>query len=292
MSIFRSDVAASTLLNPVSEDPDFQIRPLDGFCFQALERTRYYSIIWIKEGQGTVAYEFNEHPFQAPSILFFAPYQPFVFKEGTSASGINLHFSSDFYCIERHQQEVSCSGVLFNNVYETPLIQLTSEHGADLDRLLQSMQSEFDGSSEPDPQLLRSYLKIFLIKATRIKKSQLRITGDLGDAEPVKQKLRFLRECIENNFRKYKSPSEYAGILHISTKALGRMVKQHFNKTLTELIQERIVVEAKRELSLTDKLVKEIAHELGYEDPFYFSRLFKKLSRISPEQYRLNDGLR
>ncbi|WP_435522608.1 helix-turn-helix domain-containing protein [Chryseobacterium indoltheticum] len=57
--------------------------------------------------------------------------------------------------------------------------------------------------------------------------------------------------------------------------SLARITKSHFNKTLSDLITERIIIEAKRELYLTDKTIKEIAYELGYEDEYYFSRLLK-----------------
>jgi len=75
-------------------------------------------------------------------------------------------------------------------------------------------------------------------------------------------------------------------LLHISPKALARICKQYFHKTLTDLIAERIVIEAKRGLYLTSKSVKEIAWELGYEDEHYFSRFFKRNAEISPQYYR------
>ena len=61
----------------------------------------------------------------------------------------------------------------------------------------------------------------------------------------------------------------------MSPKALAKITRTHFNKTLSSLINERIIIEAKRELYLTGKTVKEIAYELGYEDEYYFSRFFK-----------------
>ncbi|MEX0662390.1 MAG: helix-turn-helix domain-containing protein [Balneolaceae bacterium] len=79
-------------------------------------------------------------------------------------------------------------------------------------------------------------------------------------------------------------------MLTISAKALATITKKHFNKTLTELISERIIIEAKRELYLTNKPIKEIAFELGYEDEYYFSRFFKKNADVSPQFYRETVG--
>ena len=71
---------------------------------------------------------------------------------------------------------------------------------------------------------------------------------------------------------------------------MAKITKKHFNKTLTSLITERIIIEAKRELYLTNKSVKELAYELGYEDEYYFSRFFKKNVNIPPQVYRETVG--
>jgi AraC-like DNA-binding protein len=79
-------------------------------------------------------------------------------------------------------------------------------------------------------------------------------------------------------------------MMSISSKALAKITKTHFNKTLTGLISERIIIEAKRELYLTSKPVKSIAYELGFDDEYYFSRFFKKNADISPQLYRETVG--
>ncbi|MCI9846599.1 helix-turn-helix domain-containing protein [Flavobacterium pectinovorum] len=66
----------------------------------------------------------------------------------------------------------------------------------------------------------------------------------------------------------------------------GKLSKNYFKKTLTDLISERIIIEAKRELYMTNKTVKEIAYELGYDDEHYFSRFFKTNADVSPQIYR------
>ena len=88
------------------------------------------------------------------------------------------------------------------------------------------------------------------------------------------------------HFRTKHSASDYADLLHITPKALAKITKNHFNKTLTVLISERIIIEAKRELYLSNKAVKEIAYELGYDDEHYFSRFFKNNAAVSPQMYR------
>ena len=102
--------------------------------------------------------------------------------------------------------------------------------------------------------------------------------------------LQKLKNAIEEHFKSKHSPADYAKLLYMTPKALAKITKSHFHKTLSSLINERIIIEAKRELYLTDKTVKEIAYELGYEDEYYFSRFFKVNAEVSPQMYRENVG--
>ncbi len=95
-----------------------------------------------------------------------------------------------------------------------------------------------------------------------------------------------LRDLIEQNYRTLHSPSDYADLLHVTAKTLGRCVRENLGKTLTDLIRERILTHAKWQLLHTLKPVKEIAAEVGFHDELYFSRLFKKATGISPTFFR------
>lgn len=102
--------------------------------------------------------------------------------------------------------------------------------------------------------------------------------------------LQKLKDAIEVNYKTKHSPAQYAEMLFLSPKTLAKMTKTYFNKTLSNLINERIIIEAKRELYLTNKTIKEIAFELGYNDEYYFSRFFKINADVSPQLYRQTVG--
>ena len=139
-------------------------------------------------------------------------------------------------------------------------------------------------------ELLVSYLKIFLITASRLKTQQQPEVGKAFSDLKEPFILQTLKNYIEQHFKTKHSASDYADLLNITPKALAKITKTHFNKTLTDLISERIVIEAKRELYLTNKAVKEIAYGLGYDDEHYFSRFFKNNADVSPQVYRDNVG--
>ena len=134
-----------------------------------------------------------------------------------------------------------------------------------------------------------SYLKLFLIHSSRLREKS---KPEVSEKPKVEENnlAQQLKDLIEQHFKVKHTPKEYAELLFITPKALARISKKYFNKTLTTLIAERIIVEAKRELYLTSKSVREIAFELGYEDEYYFSRFFKKNSAITPSQFRQTVG--
>jgi AraC-like DNA-binding protein len=136
----------------------------------------------------------------------------------------------------------------------------------------------------PQPEVLISYLKILLINASRIKIEQRHLESVSIEKRPVI--LNSLKDAVEEHFKSLHSPGDYAKLLNISTAALNKISKTHFNKTLSNLIADRIITEAKRQLYLTSKSVKLIAYELGFNDEFYFSRFFKSNVAISPQFFR------
>lgn len=260
--------------------------------FSELSRFNYFTLVLWKKGIVEVKADVSVYQVKEQSVLFFSPYQPFQFttlhEEEIELSVINFH--PDFFCILKHQKEVSCNGVLFNNLYEPPFVSLTDEQAIPLLILLEQMHNELKQDALAQHDLLLSYLKIFLIHTTRYKALAQDNAGVQMEQLPERDILQQLKKAIEQDFVKEHSPSYYAEKLHISPKALGKLSKKHFNRTLSELIQERLMMEAKRELYLTDKSVKEIAYALGFEDEYYFSRLFKKNTDTSPIQYRKTVG--
>ncbi|MDR6562866.1 MULTISPECIES: helix-turn-helix domain-containing protein [unclassified Arcicella] len=279
-----------TLVNPLTGHLAFKIFSFeDNRYFDHLQRNNYYTLIWIKQGNGKLKSDFSEYDFSENTLFAFSLYQPFMLSSD-NISGVAIQFHPDFFCIHKHHSEIACNGVLFNNVYEPPFTRVDEVSAMAFDMLFEQMSTEMQNQALAQYELLFSYLKIYLIKASRLKKEQNPIlsTSITETKEPFI--LQSLKDSIENNFKVKHSPSDYAEHLNISAKALAKITKTYFNKTLTDLIAERIVIEAKRELYLTNKTVKEIAFELGYDDEYYFSRFFKNNADVSPQLFRETVG--
>lgn len=276
-----------TLVNQQNGNLSFKVFEFDNSSyFDHIQRNNYFTLIIITSGEGLAKVDLCEYPFEENTLFAFYPYQPFMLISEGTLVGISIQFHHDFFCIYRHHKEIAANGILFNNIYEQPFITLDENAKTKLLTIVREIVAELRTDALRKDEVLVSYLKIFLVLATRIKIQQQSIQETnllMGKQLAIVQNL---RNAIEENFRIMHSASDYADMLHVTPIALARVTKNHFNKTLSDLITERIIVEAKRELYLTDKTVKEIAYELGYEDEYYFSRVFKVKTEISPQFYR------
>jgi AraC family transcriptional regulator, transcriptional activator of pobA len=149
-----------------------------------------------------------------------------------------------------------------------------------LDHLLSELNSDRLGRYD----IAISWVKIFMIYASRIKMERGMTNSETHSA--FHYIIRELINAVEEHFQRKHRPADYAKLLNVTIKTLNRMAKQHLEKTVGDMISERIITQAKHELYLSDKPVKQIAFELGFNDVAYFSRFFKVRTSVSPEAYR------
>ena len=252
--------------------------------FSALNKYNYFVVILILTGKGTVVTDASEYGFTENSLMCFSLYQPFKIKSDGEFKCVMVNFHPGFFCLHKHRNEVSCNGVLFNNNYESPVTSLKADETQLLLTTITHLKAELQQAAVAQLEALISYLKILLINTSRIKMEQRGLAGTSVPKPPVI--LNELKDAIEQHFKSMHGAGDYARLLNISTAALNKISKIHFNKTLSALITDRIIIEAKRQLYLTARPVKIIAYELGFTDEFYFSRFFKSHVAISPQFFR------
>jgi AraC-like DNA-binding protein len=245
------------------------------------EKIDAFNIFWIKEGKGTYHIDFEEYSFDGNVLFFLSPGQVFTVDSEQIKEAYRLSFVRDFYCIQTHDKEVSCNGVLFNNIYETPFIELEGKDIKKLDFILSELIDEFGHKEAAQYDMLQSYLKQFIIHAVRVRKERHIVKDD------VESKLfKDFSTLVEFNFTKLHSVTDYANRLGLSPKSLTKHFQKIGTQTPSDFIKNRIILEAKRKLIYTDFSVKEIAFDLGFNDPAYFSRFFTKATEMSPLQFK------
>jgi AraC-like DNA-binding protein len=276
--------AALTLYDRAGGGLALEVADADPAALARPHRTNYFTVYWVREGGGSFRADDARHEFAAPCLLFFTPYQAVRLEPAAGPRVTAVRFHANFLCVETHHHEVGCNGVLFNDPYGVPVVALDAATEREVADLVGRMRGELAASGLAHGEMLLSYLKILLVRATRLKRDQQGSACAAGGRLPPP--LPELRELVERHYRRLHAPADYAGLLHTTPKALGRLVRQHLGKTLTELVRERVLNHAKWELLHTLRPVKEVAREVGYDDELYFSRLFRKATGMAPTEFR------
>lgn len=246
-----------------------------------------YVVLFVPQGKGVYYADVATVDFNGPVLLFATPFQLLRLETKRDLPFSVLRFHGDFYCIEHHRTEVACNGLLFNNIYQPPFVQLTAEAASDFSQLLAQLQAEF---KQPAPSgiVLKAYLQLLLAKSSAIK---LKTQAAGEDGPPADEQMEHFRQLLDRHYLTLHKPADYAELLAISSNHFTKKCNRYFGKSPSRLIQDRLVLEAKKQLHLTRKSIKEIAYALRFDDEFYFSRFFKKHTGVSPQTFRRRTGI-
>lgn len=248
-----------------------------------------YQIIWFRKGKGFHYVDFKAFEVYENAIFFIAKHQAHRFDENRDYEGYIIQFSALFFGLGDNgiNYLVRCS--LFNNPFQTPscCVGYGVEHI--LEEYIRQIQNELrhDEHTFGQEELLRTYLKLFLIQVQRRKIEFERHAGKIPFALDDKKELLIdFVNLIDANYAKGLSVTDYAAQLHISTRTLLDLTTEKLQKTPSKMIQERIVLEAQRLLLHSTCNINQIGYRLGFDDPSYFVKYFKKQIGLSPSSFR------
>jgi AraC family transcriptional regulator, transcriptional activator of pobA len=240
---------------------------------------KYFTIAWNTGKQQTVSIDGTDHSFKSQTLLPIMFNQAFQF--GHPKDIIAWQFNREFYCIIDHDVEVSCVGFVFG--LHNHFIALNKEEQQKFDLLLSMFIGEMNTADQIQHEMLLVLLKRLIVNVTRLARKENFTEQVTEDKYNLMRKFNLL---VEAHFRSEHAVSYYAERLNKSPKTLSNLFALYNNMSPSQIIQERILIEARRLLSYTDKSAKEITYELGFEDAAYFSAYFKKHTNQSPLEFR------
>jgi len=242
-------------------------------------RPNFYGVFFFDKAKGVISIDGQEVVVGDTSILFYYPYQKIV-SEG-SFNGIFIQFHPDFFCIDIHAKDIGCQGVLFNNFFNDVLLKCSEQEFNELLESCHAIKSELFQKNIGQLDMVSSQLKMFLIKAVRVK------TGKQQDVTVKKDNMHHqIEKLIGENYSRQSSPEFYANELEVSLTTFNRLCKKFFQNSFVTILNLKRIAAAKNKLFLTNFPIKDIAYEVGYNDPLYFTRVFKKYSGVSPKDFR------
>ena len=245
----------------------------------------FYEIIWFKEAGGIHSVDFKDYEIKKDSLFFLSPGQVHHFDNSTRNKGIIIKFCADFLKNDLADEDLFIKYNIFNAFDSEPYCTVDSEVLDILNLVVKKMEDEVSLNGRfGHLDMLRSLIRILLIYVERHGRRNDAIS--LNETKTSHRQFVLFRKLIEREYRCLHTVKQYADLLNISGKTLTNSVIECSGKTPLAFINNRIVLEAKRLLRFTDMMVKEIANYLGFEDPSYFVKFFKREVRMSPTEFR------
>ncbi|HKC66729.1 MAG TPA: AraC family transcriptional regulator [Bacteroidia bacterium] len=241
----------------------------------------FFFALLITQGSGTHTIDFVNYEVKPGRVFMISPGQVHDFSLSKDVDGYLFFHTKSFYDSYSPSKKVQ-DYPFFCSIYNSPLIVPRNSHLQKIKDLFIEIQNEFEHDYLMKYRRIHVLAEQLYIDLTRIYLPQKQMDNR---NQTYLSKVRKLEDLIDSRYKKIKSPSEYAKLLFISEKHLNRICKECLNKTTSDLIIDRIMLEAKRMLTYTNDTVAEIAEQLGYMDNSYFARLFKKRCGKSPAEF-------
>ena len=243
----------------------------------------FYAVFLFTKGTGIHEIDFHKYEVKPGSVFFLYPGQTHSWELSDDIDGYIFFHTEDFYEMTYVNNSIK-DFPFFESNYSDKCIYLSEDKCRLIEDLFKTLLMESAKEEWKKKQLILSYLTQIYIYLNRFLETQSAVNfSDLRHYQSVFSKF---EKLVDEHFIKIKSATEYADLLNITQKHLNRIVKSITQKTTTEIITDRIVLEAKRQLLYTNKTLNEIAFDLGFTDYTYFSRLFKKKVTITASDFR------
>jgi AraC family transcriptional regulator, transcriptional activator of pobA len=267
----------------------FAFHHLEGTTFQASatrspHRHNYQEIIVVLKGHGL--HLIDDRPFElvAPSVSLVGQGQVHLFQEATAITGWVLRFTDDFLPAGQVSQDWNYHATLFNQFVTTRTLAIPAAELPTLTTTIALIEAEWNHATGMFREsALRHLLSVLLIRLERIARAAM--VGDSHDREAYHIYQQFVG-LLEARYTHHHDVVYYADTLRLTPARLSRVLGRLVGKTTKQLIDERVVLEAKRYLQYTDRSIKDIAVALGYSDMFHLSKVFKRVTGSAPQVFR------
>ena len=249
----------------------------DDHFFHGIHRHDFYEVLWFDKVKPRQAHyiDFVKYPIVDNQIFLLLPDQVHN-MEKRDKTGLLIALSKEFFerliasdIFKLFSNSANFSVVIPDdqlNLFQTIMKLIEAEHKA-----------------ENRPAILEAYLRSWFLHCIALQKV------NQGNKKPD-LRLQSLIDSVETHFKQERRAGFYAHELSLSAKRLNELTKESYGKTINQIINDRLILEAKREISCCEKPIKEISYELGFSEPSYFTRFFGKQTGYSPEDFRKRMG--
>jgi AraC family transcriptional activator of pobA len=263
---------------------DFHFAPLENLksTLPYPHRHDFYHIVWVLHGTGHHIIDSVRYEVKPNTLFFMGPGQIHDFVLSDDAAGFTINFSAEFFSfkVQSRNSLTAVPGYDFESINNA--LYLNHEQAHALLPIIEALSEEYLAEQRGYEDVIWSYLRIFLMKTSRMTEP----AAASGASSRSLLLARRFKTLLEKNFILLDETAEYARLLKVTERALNEATRQASGQTASSMIRERIMLEAKRLLLHSEVSVAEVADQLGFGDPAYFSRCFKRHTGRSPIVFR------
>ena len=245
-------------------------------------RDNFYNIFWYQKGTANHLVDFKPIKVKSNSILFVNKNRVQMLDPKGGYDGKFLLFTDNFF--DQYPDDIKYlkNNILFNDLLEEPVINI--KNNSPIISTFNDIEAELLRPKDAiQYALLHNLLHNLLLLAERERRK--RGFNEIRKGDDLDYTILF-KNLLEDNYKTRKSVTGYAGLMSVSEKKLNKATTTTLGKTAKELIDERIILEAKRMLVHTNNSIKEIGFELGFDEPTNFIKYFRKHENKTPIEFR------
>jgi len=235
----------------------------------------FYMLLIVAHGSGTHSIDFENYKVSDFTVFFLAPGQAHEWDLAPETSGYQVLYAPKFLSAGNPDTP-------FFKPKSIPFLQITEANFEELAHELVLIKTETEKSLSHSELILQNRLHIILALLKRWYSEAYQISS----AEKNGRLIQSFLILLEEFYQQQSNVAFYAEKLHVTPNYLNNVCKKESGQTAGEQIRDRILLEAKRMLTLTNEDIKEIAYALGFNDTSYFSRFFKKYTSQTPVTFR------
>lgn len=240
-------------------------------------RREFFEIVWLQNEEALHAIQHDFQTLKGDWIYLIPPYRVHQLNKAGKKGGL-ISFKQEL--LEDDIKEFLLDVFrIFNIQGEFSCLQVNEENSKSLSAVYHLMEEEYQKDAA-NLTMLKALLKVLLLKLIQLKEHHFTLQ-DLHE----KRIYEFMM-LLEVNYLTQRTAEFYAEKLGISAKRLNQILKEKLNKTGVQLIHDRVILEAKRQIIHSENTMKEIAFKLGFQDRSYFSRFFKQHTGQTPQEFQ------
>ena len=263
--------------------PHLEICPIDVFDFP--HRHTFCALYFVTYGEGTLHIDFHNHEVKADRLYFIAPYQVQYWQARTPITGCVVYFDYELIKDLPKNHQSIFDALFYSNSTRPPYLSLEGCQKTEAVELFENMAAEYRANDLASFSIIRLYLHVLLLKIERF--SCLPCVSAESRTSIAIERVRRFTNLVSKNFTNKHLPSDYANLMGVALGHLAANTRAILGLSPSEVIHQTLITEAKRLLAFTERSASEISYALGFDDPSYFGRFFKRRTGTNPRKFRL-----